>query len=374
MKQFVGILVFVAIVGAGGLMWRSSSHPPVGESFSQQAPRGVRESGNIVGSWEDQVSTQSWLPGAWAATPTPGVTIRVRQGESIQKALQGLGASGGTVVVGPGEYRENITLPSGVRLRAEKSQTAVIIPRDTRKQTLMGWGVSRVWIEGFDIRGAVVFTQASTDFSRTVSDIVVRGNRISGSKDFNLIKFAQSARILIEQNEISDSDGRVGVDLVSVRDFSVRNNVISNIRGSNGFGVVAKGGSFSGTISGNKFSQTGNAAVACGQITGEDYILPDVKKLQFEARKITISNNDVGARDRFALLVQAGQDCHVLDNRVTPSQFYADIKVDISGDTHHPAWVSRGVVIDQPGLNSARIDISDLGADVVLNGKKVSKK
>lgn len=300
----------------------------------------------------------------------PDRVVHVRPGASIQDAVNSLKPAGGTVELAPGIYRENVTLASGVALRAARKGLVTIVPRDPGRETVMGWGVDGVLVENLKIEGGLNFAQEGVDFPRCVSRVVIRGNHFVKGKRFNLVKLSQARDVLIEENEVCDSDGRVGIDLVCVRRFVIRNNDVHDLRSSNGFGIVAKGGSFRGEIVGNRIRDVGNAAISIGQVTDEEtIILPDVRRLRFEARGVRVVDNRIGPRERLAILIKGGQDCQLERNQIQETRYFADIQVIESGDTHSPAWGADRVVINQPELPVSRLHLTDLGAHVTFNGR-----
>lgn len=97
------------------------------------------------------------LSGALAPAST-GVIV-VAPGESIAAALAGA-APGATVQVEPGEYRERLTLRSGVRLLSRVSRAAVLRLPDTASEADVA--VTAVDITGAELSGFTIVGDAAT--------------------------------------------------------------------------------------------------------------------------------------------------------------------------------------------------------------------
>lgn len=300
-----------------------------------------------------------------------GASITVKSGGKIQDAINLLYNTGGTINVEQGVYIENIHLFSCIKLQSSQQYGAVIKPANTNKYTITGYGKTDISVLNFAIEGGVEFGQVTTDFSQISERIVIQGNKISNNENKDGIHIGGAESVEILNNEISNSVTEQGIDLVGVKDFTVTGNIVHDILNSSGMGIVAKAGSVNGTISNNEIYNCGNAAIACGQVSDEVWILPEGIAEKYEAKNMIISKNYIHDNSKFSLYARGATNSKFDSNTLGLSNYYAIIFIGNSDATHSPAWTSRNITINQIGITSLNIDLAKDASNIILNGVKL---
>ncbi len=305
---------------------------------------------------------------------TSDAVVVVKAGMRIQDAIDATALEKTQILVEPGEYTEKISFRSGIHLKSTVALGAVIRhPALVAGETVVGWGVKDVTLEGFDIRGAIHFSQKGNDFTQPTERLKILRNRISevGTKD--AIKISHAIDFEISENDVSGSTAEQGIDMVAAKRFRVTKNKVHDIKNRSGMCIVAKGGSLDGEISENEVSFCGNAAIACGQVSDEIVILPEGLAQRYEAKQIVVAKNRIHDHEKMAILVMGAKNCTIQDNEIGASVYYTDIFVGGSSMTHNPAWISEDIQILQPRLLRERIDLEAGQKGITLNGQAIEK-
>lgn len=142
-----------------------------------------------------------------ALAPTPAALIVVAPGDSIAAALAAA-APGATVQVEPGEYRERLTLRSGVRLLSRVSRAAVLRLPDTASETDVA--VTAVDVTGAELSGFTIVGDAATPLG---TGVLVRaaGVRlfdldVSGAADV-AIDLGPGGEVVLAASDVHDNRG-----------------------------------------------------------------------------------------------------------------------------------------------------------------------
>ena len=174
----------------------------------------------------------AWLPGALVTAVSEDVraprSLFVQQAAASEFATisDALAAaqSGDTVVVGPGEYREQLRLRAGVTVTSELPHRAVIrIPTlDAPAPAVTADGIRGARLRGFQIIGEQNRMQMGVIVLN--SELEVQDTRISGATESGVDVWAGSA-VTLRANDISDNAG-VGVRVRSGAQASLLHNIV----------------------------------------------------------------------------------------------------------------------------------------------------
>lgn len=176
-RRLLGVLVGILLVTAAlGLWWRAAGYPlPVAISLQLFPPR----SGVIV----------------------------VKAGESIGEAIQAA-ASGATILVEPGEYRERLTLKSGIRLMSVVSRAATLrLPATATDEeaAIMATGVENAEVTGFRIVGDAA-TPLGTGILMRSSSVRLIDLEVTGAKRV-AIDLGPASSVMLLASHIHDNPG-----------------------------------------------------------------------------------------------------------------------------------------------------------------------
>ncbi|HUE85447.1 MAG TPA: protein phosphatase 2C domain-containing protein [Vicinamibacterales bacterium] len=179
------------------------------------------------------------LPGAPVTAVTPDAraprVLLVQQAAAAEFATisDALASAdpGDTVIVGPGEYREQLRLPSGVTVTSELPHRAVISPPDgaVAAPAVTADGVRGARLRGFQIRGG---DQGQMPIGVMVlnGELELQDTRINGATDAGVDVWGGTA-VTLRANDISDNPG-IGVRVRSGAQPSLlHNTIVRNGRG-----------------------------------------------------------------------------------------------------------------------------------------------
>jgi hypothetical protein len=115
--------------------------------------------------------------------------------------------SGDTVVVGPGEYREQVRLRDGVSLMSQEPQRAVIrVPSNDLTAAVIADGIRGARLRGFQIVGE---GRLPTGIVVRNSELELEDTRVSGATQAG-VDVSGPAAVTLRANDVSDNAG-VGV-------------------------------------------------------------------------------------------------------------------------------------------------------------------
>lgn len=136
--------------------------------------------------------------------------IQVYEGENLQAAIDSAQA-GQTVYLHPGTYNGHFILKSGVNLIGADQGSVVLHGNfESKKDVLQAMGDNR--IENLTITGGGPYNWEPSSALNILGDhVLIRGNKISGNKDYGIYVSAQVSDVVIEKNLIQGNN--VGVQL-----------------------------------------------------------------------------------------------------------------------------------------------------------------
>ena len=146
-------------------------------------------------------------PAAGAPIAVDADRIVVEPSQSIGEALQ-RARPGTTIVVEPGEYRESLTLKSGVHIVSRAAREATIRLRGTaseRGAAVVATGVTGASLAGFRIVGDAA-TPLGTGVSAVDSDVTISDTEISGASR-SAIDVGRGSTVRVVGGEIHDNPG-----------------------------------------------------------------------------------------------------------------------------------------------------------------------
>jgi len=176
-RRLLGALIGILLVTAAlGVWWRSAGYPlPVA------------------------ISLQLF--------PSPSGVIVVKAGESIADAIQAA-APGATILVEPGEYRERLTLKSGLRLLSVVSRAATLrLPATATDEeaAIMATGIENAEVSGFRIVGDAA-TPLGTGVLMRSSSVRLIDLEVTGAKRV-AIDLGPASGLMLLASHIHDNPG-----------------------------------------------------------------------------------------------------------------------------------------------------------------------
>jgi serine/threonine protein phosphatase PrpC len=147
------------------------------------------------------------LPQTIAMAPGAGAQIVVTPSESIAAALNSA-SPGGAVIVEPGEYRERLVMPSGVRVVSRVPRGATIRLPGTASEgdpAVVADGISGAELIGFRIVGDAA-TPLGTGIFATNADVAVIDVEITGAAGV-AVDLSDGARLSLLASHIHDNPG-----------------------------------------------------------------------------------------------------------------------------------------------------------------------
>lgn len=161
--------------------------------------------------------------------------------------------AGDTVYAFPGNYRENVTLKSNVKLAGAGPDTT-IITGEGNTNVVEGLDVASTGIEGFTITGSGPTSGGL--YCVNCKNIVIRNNHIvdNGNSTTSSGIVLQGSSAFVEHNYIA-GNATDGIDLIGGSSSIIRNNIIAGNKDS---GIYSGSGSAGNYIVNNVIDHNGN--------------------------------------------------------------------------------------------------------------------
>jgi hypothetical protein len=240
--------------------------------------------------------TAAMLAGTFLAGNAWAATIEVRDGGSIQAAINKAG-SGDTILVQPGTYSPFEANRNGITVKSAVPGGAHVIATGGNQPAIASYGQDNIAILDFRLtskNGDGVKIGGSA--SRDARNIQFTGNTVeSAAKDG--LKFFQIKGMNLSNNTIKNAgtarngNGDGGIDFVGVDNTVVKSNEIVKTFGHACF--MMKGGSNGNTVTGNKFMGCERDGITVGGFT--DANLMDSSDNGLEAHGNTVTGNEIQA-------------------------------------------------------------------------------
>lgn len=276
---------------------------------------------------------------------------RARPLRSITEAV-GRAGPGTAILVREGTYVENVELDRGGTetaplwlVSADGPGAAHLRPADPALSTVYGFGERNIVIHGFRIdageANGIHLGMAGTDFGRTVANIVIQANHVSGA-GADGIKVSQGDNIHVLDNVVAGA-GDQGIDFVAVNHAVIDGNDISGVTGV--AGLFVKGGSTGVRVSCNRIRDVDVDGLLVGGWTETRWMRPGFDG--YEARRVVAEGNTVSGTGKRPLNILGAVEVRVVGNRLGGgSDQHPVVNVGPGPPWRTPPLLSRDVAIE----------------------------
>ncbi|PTV96541.1 parallel beta-helix repeat protein [Rhodobacter aestuarii] len=286
-----------------------------------------------------------------AAAAEGGDGSAARPFATIQAAVDAA-QPGDTILVGAGEYIENVTFRNSgaegapIKLVSADGQGAALIrPADAAADTLEIAGADYIEVSGFVLVGSddstrqVVHVHGTDSGTNFASNVVIADCLIErGAGDG--IKLSKAEDVTLSGNVITGGGPtEAGIDCVGANRVVIENNTITD---SPYIGIMLKGGSTDLILRGNTITGAGHTAIEVGGYTAEQHYPPGFfdSGSQWEAGNVLLDGNTITDSGNAALRVIGAQGVLVSGN--TMSGTNAVVKIDDSS-LYHETWYATDI-------------------------------
>src|SRR5882672_2499643 len=181
-----------------------------------------------------QPTSYIWIS---AKAATGGDGSHDRPFSAIQQGVNAA-IAGTAIMVGAGEYHENVKLPSISPstptapiwlMSSDGPGAAKIVAASNAAAAVYGYGTDNFVVRDFAIEGGkngIQFSQSGSNFANMVHNVVVEGNIVHNTVEDG-IKISQADTVHIIANTVSTT-GQEGVDFVAVNNSLIAYNDVSS--------------------------------------------------------------------------------------------------------------------------------------------------